>query len=146
QEQQPINRVQPDYFDKSFFIGQQYLDSSDDPEFYFQGTLVDVGYGAGQEGLFTSTYAQPVSRVRWSITEDHLLARLSYERVANSDGKGSGGPVENGIIVASYKIVKHFDIALDYNPQTGERNNVYVENDQDRKWFERQYMRVDWST
>src|SRR4051812_701351 len=103
QEQAPINRVQPDYFKKDFFVGQNFLDSSDDPEFYFQGTLVDVGYGAGQEGLFTSTYAQPVSRVRWSVTEDHLIARLSYERIANSDGKRTGGATQNGIVVAAYK-------------------------------------------
>src|SRR5205085_2182288 len=32
-----------------------------------------------------------------------------------------------------------------YNPQTGEEYNVIVENDTDRPWYERAYMRVDWS-
>ena len=61
----------------------------DDPEFYKRGTVVDVGYGAGQDGLFTSTYAQPVSRIRWEITEDTLIARLAYERIDGTDGKGT---------------------------------------------------------
>ena len=54
-----------------------------------RATIVDVGYGAAQDGLFTSTYAQPVSRVRWEITENTLNARLSYERIAGTDGKGN---------------------------------------------------------
>src|SRR5690348_13449381 len=84
QEQAPINRVQPDYFDKTFFVGQNLQDASDDPEFYSQGTLVDVGYGAGMDGLFTSSYAQPLTRVKWTITEDWLIARLAYERIQGS--------------------------------------------------------------
>ena len=78
------------------------------------------------------TPSQPVSRIKWAITEDHLIARLSYERVKDSDHKGIGGPVENGIVVASFKITKQFDVKRDYNPQTGEQSNVWVENDQDR--------------
>src|SRR5262249_40350811 len=110
-----------------------------------QATLVDVGYGAGQDGLFTSTYAQPMTRVRWSVQEDLLVARLSYERIENSDGKGAGKATNDGIVVAAYKILKHFDIQRTYNPSTGEKYNVLEENDVDRKWFERQYIRVDWS-
>ncbi len=145
QEQAPLTRVQPDYFDKSFFIGQNYVDTSDDPEYYSQVTLVDVGYGAGQEGLFTSTYAQPVTRIKWSITETTLLARLSYERVANSDGTGVGGPTEDGTVVAAFKIESQFDIKRDYNAATGEQMNVFEENSTDRPWNERHYIRVDWS-
>ena len=91
-EQPPINRVQPDYYDKSFFVGKDYLDAKDDPEFYSQGTLVDVGYGAGQDGLFTSTYAQPLTRVKWTVQQDLIVARLSYEReYLGAGGRGSAG-------------------------------------------------------
>ena len=62
--------------------------------------IVDVGYGALHDSLFTSTWAQPVSRIRWQITEDLLLGRLAYERIEGSDGKGVGGPTEDGVIVA----------------------------------------------
>lgn len=144
-EQPPITRVQPNYFDKQFFIGADYKSVSDDPEFYSQGTLVDVGYGAGQDGLFTSTYAQPLTRVKWTVQEDLLVARLSYERVSNSDGKGAGGQTNDGIVVAAYRISSHFDIRRQYNPSTGEQTNVIEENSVDRPWYERQYIRVDWT-
>lgn len=144
-EQKPINRVQPNYYDKTFFVGLDFQGVKDDPEFYSQSTLVDVGYGAGQDGLFTSTYAQPLSRVKWQVTEDLLIARLAYERVKDSDGKGLGKATNDGIVVAAYKIDSHFDIRRQYNPSTGEQLNVIEENTVDRPWFERQFIRVDWS-
>ncbi|MBX5483544.1 MAG: hypothetical protein IRZ16_17110 [Myxococcaceae bacterium] len=145
QEQPPINRVQPDYYEKDFFVGADYLNANDDPEFYSQGTLVDVGYGAGMDGLFTSTYAQPLSRVKWTITEDWLIARLAYERIRDSDFKGTGKATNDGVVVAAYPILRHFDIQRSYNPTTGEQLNVFEENTTDRPWYERKYIRVDWS-
>jgi hypothetical protein len=145
QEQPIVNRVQPDYVKKDDLVGADYLSAADDPEFFAQGTLVDVGYGAGQDGLFTSTYAHPMTRVKWSITENLLVARLAYERIAGSDGKGLGKATEDGTVVAAFTISKHFDIKRDYNTQTGEVSNVLVENDTDQPWYKRQYIRVDWS-
>ncbi|MEO8212258.1 MAG: hypothetical protein ABI560_03650 [Myxococcales bacterium] len=143
--------MQADALAKSFFVGPLLQDATDDPEFYKRGTLVDVGYGASQDGLFTSTYAQPMSRVRWEITEDLLNARLSYERIAGTDGKGDkfdgvqAKSANDGQIVASYKIDSHFDIKREYNPQTGEQLNVINENTTDRPWYLREHFRVDWS-
>lgn len=151
QEREPINRVQANALAKSFFVGENLQDPSDDPEFYRRGTVVDVGYGANKMGLFTATYAQPVSRIRWEITETHINARLSYELIKDSDGKGKlvdGAKIKktnDGQIVASYRIQSHFDIRRDYNPQTGEELNIIVENASDRPWYEREYFRVDWS-
>jgi hypothetical protein len=151
QQRGPINRVQADALAKSFFVGPDLSSTADDPEFYKRGTVVDVGYGAGQQALFTSTYAQPVSRVRWEITEDTLNARLSYERISGTDDTGapySGVQLQTasaGQIIASYKIQSHFDIKRDYNPQTGEQLNIVDENTTDRPWYERAYFRVDWS-
>lgn len=144
-ERDPIDRVQPFALEKSWFVGADFQDPSDDPEFWFEATLVDVGYGAAQDGLFTSTYAQPVSRIRWEITEDYLIGRLAYERIAGSDGKGVGGPVQDGVIVATFRIDSHFDIANAYNATTGEKLNIVEENSTDRPWNERQYIRVDFS-
>ena len=152
QQRSAINRVQADALAKSFFVGNDLASTADDPEFYRRGTLVDVGYGAAQEGLFTSTYAQPVSRVRWEITEDSLNARLSYEQISGTDDKGNQytgvgdlKAANDGQIVATYKILSHFDIKRDYNPQTGEQLNIIDENTTDRPWYEREYFRVDWS-
>ncbi len=151
QERDPINRVQANALAKSFFVGADLKDVVDDPEFHMHNTVIDVGYGAAQDGLFTSTWAQPVSRIRWQITEDHLIARLAYERIQDSDGKGlkHDGLVKkaanDGQIVASYRITGHFDIRRAYNPATGEESNVVEENMSDRTWDQREFMRVDWS-
>ncbi|XXT16216.1 hypothetical protein WME94_38890 [Sorangium sp. So ce429] len=151
EERQEMNRVQSDALAKSFFLGSDLRDIVDDPEFYMRGTVVDVGYGAAQDGLFTSTYAQPVSRIKWEVTEHQINARLAYERIEGTDGKGNAyngltkKTTNDGQIVASYAIESHFDIIYDYNPATGEKSNVVVENTTDKPWYERQYMRVDWS-
>ncbi len=167
EERDPINRVDLGALPKTFFVGEKLEDASDDPEFYFRTTLVDVSAGAGSEELFTSTDAQPTVRVRWEITDAKLIARLAYELVDNTDGKGTPGgarndeprpPVVDGVrakvpartttdgqIVASFEIRKHFDVRRGYNAETGEENNVVEENNTDRPWNQREYIRVDWS-
>jgi hypothetical protein len=144
EERDPINRVQPNALPKAFFVGEDLKDTGDDPEFYMRNTVVDVPYGAGQDGLFTASYAQPVNRIKWEINEGFLVARQTYERFQNSDGAGSR-VTNNGQVVAMFKIESHFDIKRDYNPQTGEENNIIGENASDRPWQERKYIRVDWS-
>jgi hypothetical protein len=151
QERPPINRVQAVALQKSFFLGPDLQDSADDPEFYMRGTVIDVGYGAAQDGLFTSTYAMPVSRIKWEITENQLNARLGYERVQGTDAKGATydglrkKASNDGQVVATYRITSHFDIKRAYNPTTGEAMNIIEENTTDRPWYQREYMRVDWS-
>ena len=158
EERDAVDRVQPYALDKAYFIGADFTDTRDDPEFYARNHVIDVGYGAdgaASSALFTSTFAEPVARIKWQITEDYLIGRLSYERIEGSDGKGvpgadiTGTPLgskeNDGIVVALFAVESHFDIVNDYNPTTGEQLNVVVENDKDRPWYERQYMRVDWS-
>jgi hypothetical protein len=146
QEREPISRVQANALEKSFFVGKLLQDTSDDPEFWAQGTLVDVGgYGASQSALFTSTYAQPLSRIKWVIQEDLLVGRATYERIEGADGKGTGAASTDGTVAYMYPITSHFDIRRAYNPSTGEELNVVEENTSDRPWYERQFMRVDWS-
>ncbi len=142
-ERDNINRVQSDALAKRFFV-ENLTDPDDDPEFYMRVTVVDVAAGSNSDGLFTHSDAQPTMRIRWEITEELLLARLTYELIDHTDGKGRRR-TPDGQIVAAYKIVKHFDIQQDYNPSTGEPLNVIIENDYDRPWYQRQYFRVDWS-
>ena len=59
-------------------------DHTDNPEFFLRTTVIDAAVGAGADGLFTSSDAQPVSRIRWQINEKVLLARLTYERIENT--------------------------------------------------------------
>ncbi len=105
--------------------------------------IIDEPYGVGQDfWLFQSTGS--LSRIKWEIQEKVLIARLTYERIQNSDHHGSQ-TTNDGQIVAEFNITSHFDIIRDYNPQTGEQLNVIVENTTDRPWYEREYFRVDWS-
>ncbi len=143
-EMAPINRVQANALDKSFFVGPNLADPSDDPEFYWRGYVTDAS--ASQSLVGVGSWSG-VDRIRWEITEDMLIARKSYPLVTQPDEPGSfSGPDSVGTVVAAYKILSHFDIRRAYNPQTGEEENIIEENSTDRPWYERQYMRVDWST
>src|SRR5205823_692198 len=86
-----------------------------------------------------------LKRVRWDVQQNYLIARRSYELVSGSDGKGASPNLNDGVIVAMYPIKKHFDIRYSYDTTTGEDRNILVENDTDRLWYERDYIRVDWS-
>lgn len=143
EERAPINRVQANALEKRFFVGA-LATPDDDPEFYMRVTVTDVDSGAGSDGLFTNSDAQPTMRIRWEVTQDLLIARLTYERIENTDGKGARR-TPDGQAVAAYAIESHFDIKRSYNEQTGEELNVVVENDTDRPWYTREYFRVDWS-
>ncbi|NOZ01709.1 MAG: hypothetical protein GXP54_07450 [Deltaproteobacteria bacterium] len=66
----------------------------------------------------------------------------------NCDGeyllKGKPVWVDKNAPLLAYPIREHVDVIWDYNPSTGERTNVKVENTEDRMWWEREYMRVEW--
>jgi hypothetical protein len=154
-ERDPIDRTQPGVVTKSFFIGANFEDYKDDPEFRTKSYNID-------SGAQTSSYlaaiggSSAVDRVRWEVTENWLFARRSYQESPGADNRGlprkevEPGKFEfpgkpNGTIIAAYKISKHFDVRRAYNAQTGEETNVIEENDSDRPWNQREYMRVDWS-
>ncbi len=144
QERAPINRVQPNALDKSFFVGAKLNDDSDNPEFYARAFVID---GSAQQSDISVGLYSGTDRIKWEITEDALIARKSYQIAQGQDAHGVPGPNPvNGTIVAKYKILSHFDIKRAYNPQTGEQLNIVEENTTDRPWQERKYMRVDWST
>ena len=144
QERDPISRVQPRALKKSWFVGD-LKDPNDDPEFFARAMVIDAGYGVAQDLLFTSTINK-VARIKWSIEEDLLVGRSSMERIVGSDAKGSNGGKDNdGVVAYAYRIQSHFDVRRAYNAQTGEESNVVEENSVDRAWYDRGYMRVDWS-
>jgi len=142
QERDPINRVQADALAKSFFVGN-IADVNDDPIFYWRNFVVDGSEAQSMVGIGSWG---GVDRVRWEVTEHMLIARKAYPIAGYADDKGAAkGTQANGTLVAAYPIQSHFDIKRDYNPQTGEELNVINENQSDRPWYEREYMRVDWS-
>ena len=145
-ERDPINKVQADVFQKSFFVGTSLSDTSDDPEFYYRQTVVDVPYGLSggtwQDSFLFTPAAADTTRIKWEVQENFLIARETFERFENADGHGSRR-TNNGQVVAAFPISSHFDIKRDYNSATGQENNVIVENSTDRPWYEREYMHVD---
>lgn len=140
----PINRVGTNVVDKGVFEGS----------WYFSRTVVGVDYEGGGLGTFPGDAAidyaggdlAAMPRIRWVIDESLLVAYRDYELIEGGNpGSGPDAEVDFGQPVAAYRIEKHFDIRRAYNPSTGEEQNVIEENDTDRPWNERQYMRVDWS-
>jgi len=158
QERNPINRVQPNVLDKHFFLGADLSDSKDDPMFWWRSYVVDAS--ASQSLIGVGSW-QGVDRVVWEVTEDMLLARKAYQIADGQDLRATNDPSipdgvdafghklvrsAKGTVVAAYRIQNHFDIRRSYNPSTGEELNVIEENSSDRPWYQREYMRVDWST
>ena len=157
-ERDPINRVQLNAIPKSFLVGANYTDAKDDPEFYARSMLIKVPYGqsGGDAELFTNSI-NSVSKIKWQVQETKLVGRVSFERVNGTDQQGLANPIadqadptkplaqNDGLVVYEFAIEKQFDIRRAYNAQTGEESNVVEENDQDRAWVDRDYVRVDFS-
>ena len=143
QQRDPINRVGANALSKEFFVGADLSSPADDPEFYASSTVVDVPANV-TASLFTGSSGE-LRRVKWEISEKVLNARLTYENIQNLDGKGAR-ETNDGQVIASFDIESHFDVKREYNPQTGEELNIISENSTDRPWYQRGYMRVDWSS
>ena len=142
QEREPINRVQANVLDKSFFVGEDLAGPEDDPEFYWRAYVVDAS--ASQSLVGVGSWAG-VDRIRWEISEDLLVARKAYQIINGQDNKALPQRTPDGTVVAAYRIESHFDIRRGYNPQTGEELNIIEENSSDEPWQRRKFMRVDWS-
>lgn len=145
-----INRVQPNVIRKADLAG----------EWYFQQTIVDLDTSSNYTTIGDNAFWD-MERIRWDVQEDFLYARRSFEWVENSDNTSfdleqahsryagatmyEDGTPYMGAIVAAFRIESHFDIRREYNPTTGEELNVIIEDDFDRPWFDREFMRVDWA-
>ncbi|MFT7621818.1 MAG: hypothetical protein ACI9WU_000983, partial [Myxococcota bacterium] len=128
-----IDRTQPNK------VHKQALDG----EWFLARTVIDAPYST--DFTFIGESAE-LERIRWDIQEDLLVGYRVYDRVEGTDRAFtfSEGPYQGSPVVA-YPILKHFDIVRQYNPSTGEQTNVLEENDNDRPWYSRDFIRVDWS-
>ncbi|MET0385920.1 MAG: zinc-dependent metalloprotease [Polyangiales bacterium] len=159
---EPVNRVQTNLVDKAIFEGEWwYTSTSVDVDFDetfvfntanagapFNGSMstdfaLDYNRG-GSSVLGEPAYSFPIARIRWVIDERFLFAYRSYELVSGGNPDGREDEFR-GQPLAVFKIVDHVDVRQDYSPVTGEKTNVTVENKQDQRWFERKFIRVDWS-
>ena len=146
-EQPPIDRVGVNVVEKSAFTGSWYMHQVVIDLDYEASPITYVGSASGDGTAGWTGTAVP--RVRWVIDEDFLYAYRDYEIVGDPEDlyRIAGDEDEDylGEPVAAFAIESHFDIRRTYNTVTGEEQNVIVENTTDRHWYERQFMRVDWS-
>lgn len=146
--QQPtvVDRTQPNYTKKSELL---------DGVWYMQQSIVDSA--KTPNGAATVGFGGKMEKIRFEIQEDMLVAYRAYEIVPGADprvdrekstlGKvvfQDGRPYKGNPVFA-YKISSHFDRQRQYNASTGEQSNVLMEDTQDRPWYERDYMRVEWA-
>ncbi|MEM9068496.1 MAG: zinc-dependent metalloprotease [Myxococcota bacterium] len=146
-----INQVQVNLVDKQIFEG----------EWWALQTAVDVDGDTTAFGSAASLYmysggssfadlgvdrggSATIARIRWVIDQDFLYAYRAYELIdgGNDDGRDDDF---RGQPIGAFMIEDHIDIRRNYNAVTGETTNVVVEDTADRRWFERDYMRIDWT-
>ncbi len=132
-----IDRTQPNRMPKSMFQGTWYIRS----------TIIGV---PGTSATSFVGYTGTMEKIRWEVQEDWLIAYRAYEEIPGTDSAGKAAAKEDPSSykenpIAGYPILGHFDIKRQYNAATGEQSNVIEENSVDRPWYERDYIRVDWS-
>lgn len=143
--QAPVSQLGANIIDKSIFEGSWYMAQ----------TIIDFDYEAaglgfvGEVGTDGTSGGYAVPRIRWVIDEQTLYAFRDYQTVGDAvdpfEDERQSDPRFIGQPVAAYRIASHFDIRRSYNTVTGEELNVLTENTVDRRWWERQFMRVDFS-
>ncbi len=128
-----IDRTQANKVEKALFDG----------DWYYVPTVVEAQYN---QGILFQGVQGDGEKVRWEIQENQLIAYRTYAYLEGQEqsNNGAGNPFK-GSPVAAFRVTSHFDVRREYNPATGDQNNVLVENTTDRPWFAREYMRVDWS-
>ena len=146
-----VNRVQTNVLDKTVLDG----------EWWYATTIIDVDadeaviLGAGGLAPFDGSMSMVdfgvdtgnsfnIARVRWVLDENFLYAYRAYELIDGGNDNGRD-PDFRGQPLAAFAVQGHFDVRRDYNPVTGEATNVIIENASDRRWYEREFVRVDWS-
>lgn len=114
---------------------------TDGSEWYMLTTVIEAPY----EAAFTFPgEASELYKVKWVVEKNYLYAYKTYELIkgtefADAQEEYLGEPV------AAYRIEAHLDVWKQYNPVTGEEMPVVYES-QERPWWEREWIRVDWST
>ena len=134
-----VDQVQPYAIRKVMLDGEWYYQKKvvDVPESYVQGFMVPAVVG----------WYTDLERVFFDIQEDYLYIRRATELVEGAQGASDDWEDDPSAfpILAAYAIESHFDIVQNYNPATGETYGARVENTTDRAWWDREFIRVDWS-
>ncbi len=128
-----ISRVQPHALEKEKLKGQWYARQT-------------LAQRPGEFAFLFTGIEGSLEKIEWEIRQDQLIARRVYEAVPQLDEQTrlAGGELK-GSPVAIFPIISHFDIIRDYQPTTGNQSNVIREDVSLHPWYERKYIRVDWT-
>jgi hypothetical protein len=131
-----IDRTQPNKIEVSAFEG----------EWYYQQTVVDIN--ATALSAFPGLQGN-LQRVRFFPEERQMVVRRAYEDVIGLDTSEFNSirspDWDAGAPVAVFPVISYFDVQRNYNPVTGEQQNVLIENNFDRPWFQRDWVRLDFT-
>lgn len=154
-----IDRVQQNVVLKSDLL---FNEDGTRKEWYVQVTTVDAPYASAYSFIGDQG---PMERGVFEIQESVLYFYRSYSfaenewdgnprrdvdrPLTNKDGTpylvdGKEVWMSKNTPLLAYPITTHLDVIWEYNPNTGEKTNVRVENTSDRMWYEREYIRVKW--
>ena len=132
-----------DDIDRVSTAGLRFEKSWLEGEWYFRQTVVDA---PPTVGLLFDGIESKVEKVRFEIRENELIAVRVHESIPGieQDARLPGAEIE-GSPVMSWPITSHYDVIRDYNRTTGEQGNVLTTDSEERPWYERDYMTVNWS-
>jgi len=140
-----VDRTQPNLVDKAVFEGEWWVAQTViEADADATGPTWTGDMGGSDLAVDQKGESGTLGRIRWVIDEGFLFAFRSFELVEGSNTDGTD--VEyRGQPLAAFEVIDHVDVRPQYNPVTGETTNIIEENTEDRRWYEREFMRVDWS-
>ncbi len=143
-----IDRTQANLVDKSIFQGEwgymrTVVGIDDDAAWAVEQAGVGAPWPGAMSNYDLASRSGVAGRIRWVIDENFLYAYRANEVVVGA-AENPNDPNYRGQPLAIFPIDDHVDVRREYSSYTGEPTNVLSES-QDRRWYDRQYMRVDWS-
>lgn len=132
-----LNRIVNPYWEKAYFNAED--------EWYLRSTVVDAPPEHGWISIADGDWLM-LEKIRWEVTENRLIGWRTYASAPGAENEDLPGAdaIYRGQPVAVFAITDHFDIRREFSSLTGEQANLISEN-RDRLWFDREFMRVDWS-
>lgn len=126
---------------------QDALGECERKTWYYRRTVVDAPETGGAWSSIGTGDLFLIQRVQFRMEEKFLRAYTDYQMVDGAEeGNYEGADVRDfGKPFLAIPITSHFDAIRSYDSATLTPGNVITEN-KERPWFERDYVRLNWST
>lgn len=126
-----VSLVDGPYLDKTI-LNSEYQKQGVSPEqWYYRMTVVDAPANSQALSVAEGHRLHP-ELIRFEITKDMLIGFRAFASVLDADREFHKGVARyyRGAPVVAFAIIEHVDLSSDAKP---------------KPWYERQYIRVDWS-